>query len=125
MADVQPSALPGQTIVKLKPGASTQLPATHAGDGEGMNEMNASMGFMRQFLSAFRDNAETIRIFWCAAPCLDAALYQRWSEAATAPPHLLSASPCCASTVQLQHAHVLWQGFDLPQKLVYICRMGS
>jgi len=42
---------------------STSL-ASVQGDGEGMNEMNASMGFLRQLLSAFRDQAPGIRIFW-------------------------------------------------------------
>ncbi|GIL78471.1 hypothetical protein Vretimale_17031 [Volvox reticuliferus] len=35
-----------------------------SGDGEGQNEMNASMGFLRQFLGAFRSRAATTRVFF-------------------------------------------------------------
>lgn len=34
------------------------------GDGEGQNEMNNSMDYLRKFLNAFRDDAATIRIFF-------------------------------------------------------------
>lgn len=35
-----------------------------SGDGEGMNEMNLSMQYLRTFLGQFRDNAPGIRVFW-------------------------------------------------------------
>ncbi|EFJ41431.1 hypothetical protein VOLCADRAFT_107711 [Volvox carteri f. nagariensis] len=35
-----------------------------SGDGEGQNEMNASMGFLRQFLGAFRSRAASTRVFF-------------------------------------------------------------
>lgn len=40
------------------------LPAPTAGDGEGQNEMNASMGYLRQYLNAWRDNAGSVRVFF-------------------------------------------------------------
>ncbi|PNH10484.1 hypothetical protein TSOC_002810, partial [Tetrabaena socialis] len=42
---------------------STSLSAV-SGDGEGQNEMNASMGFLRQFLTGFRSRAATTRVFF-------------------------------------------------------------
>ncbi|KAG2500362.1 hypothetical protein HYH03_001936 [Edaphochlamys debaryana] len=35
-----------------------------SGDGEGQNEMNASMGFLRQFLGGFRSRAASTRVFF-------------------------------------------------------------
>ncbi|KXZ45439.1 hypothetical protein GPECTOR_54g179 [Gonium pectorale] len=42
---------------------STTLSAV-SGDGEGQNEMNASMGFLRQFLGGFRSRAASTRVFF-------------------------------------------------------------
>lgn len=35
-----------------------------AGDGEGQNEMNLSMDYLRQYLNAWRDNAANVRVFF-------------------------------------------------------------
>lgn len=35
-----------------------------SGDGEGQNEMNLSMDYIRRFLSAFRDKQEAVRVFF-------------------------------------------------------------
>lgn len=34
------------------------------GDGDGQNEMNWSMGYLRQYLNAFQDQADSIRVFF-------------------------------------------------------------
>lgn len=34
------------------------------GDGDGQNEMNWSMGYLRRFLNAFQDQAASIRVFF-------------------------------------------------------------
>jgi hypothetical protein len=34
------------------------------GDGDGQNEMNWSMGYLRQYLNAFQDQAAGIRVFF-------------------------------------------------------------
>ncbi|KAJ9521690.1 hypothetical protein QJQ45_015380 [Haematococcus lacustris] len=48
--------------------------ASVSGDGEGVNEMNASMRYLRAFLSAFKDSAAAVRIFWPDSQELDVAV---------------------------------------------------
>jgi len=49
--------------------------ASVQGDGEGSNEMTASMNFLRQFVGgAFRDQAQNTRIFWPDSGELSVAL---------------------------------------------------
>lgn len=49
--------------VHASPDAARPLagPCSAPGDGEGMNEMNASMTYLRQFLGGFRWVADAVR----------------------------------------------------------------
>mmetsp|Transcript_3177 Transcript_3177/g.5445 ORF Transcript_3177/g.5445 Transcript_3177/m.5445 type:complete len:319 (-) Transcript_3177:275-1231(-) len=59
---VQAALADGHKLIEVEfPPTSLQ---SVQGDGEGVNEMNASMGFLRQWLGAFREQAGQLRIFW-------------------------------------------------------------
>lgn len=70
--------------IKLRPTAC-------AGDGEGANEMNLSLGFLRQYLRIFQDRAAATRIFFpdekvcpltaCSSPCtLPLVVYKQLAQ---------------------------------------------
>ena len=77
--------------------SNKQRPAACAGDGEGANEMNFSLGFLRQYLRIFQDRAAATRIFFpdekvcpltaCSSPCtVPLVVHKRLAQRRT--PHL-------------------------------------
>lgn len=44
--------------------SQVQLCSAFAGDGDGQNEMNWSMNYLKKFLNTFQDDAAAIRVFF-------------------------------------------------------------
>ncbi len=65
VAASHPASLHGiRSTVSMCVGVCVCVCHTCVGDSDGGSEMNSTMGYMRQFLGAFRDQASSVRIFW-------------------------------------------------------------